>query len=86
VSTRPSRKPQWAEEFERRFDERFDRLSEDVAHVRSMAEPVAKAYERGQWVLSTLIAAAGIFGAVLTAWWTGTIAAVARFLHHPPTP
>ena len=84
-----ARRPQWADEL--RADIASLRaetagLREEIAHVRDMAEPVATAFKDGKKMLAGALAAASVFGAIIVAWWSGAIAAVSKFLQHPPTP
>lgn len=82
-------RPQWAKEFAeevRAMRADMAQMREEIAHVRDMAEPVATAFKDGKKMLAGALAAASVFGAIIVAWWSGAIAAVSKFLHHPPTP
>lgn len=47
-------------------------------------EPVTKAYADVPKVLRGVVATCSVVAVVVTAWWSGGIAAAFRFLHQPP--
>lgn len=47
-------------------------------------EPVTKAYADVPKVLRGVIATCSVVAVVMTAWWSGAIASVVRFLQQPP--